>query len=790
MGSLTPGTAQDRTKRRIARAGCRSPFGWIAAAALCLSVCGNPLSAQSNLSIAVDVERVSDATSVTLTRDGAIVVAGQSNGSVTLWESRTGRLVTALRQYGEIRSVAVSPDGGSIAASSANGYVNVWSLSNIRSGALTGVRTLAALPSSALAFASGGKRIVCVGADGTTQLWDVRSGALLGSTGRLIAPGTAPLPAGSLNASDFVLRQEIDSPGDIRFGDVGSISQDRTYSLLRSGAGFSLRDFRTGARLQTFTGTGSGVTALAIAPDNSTVLSGTADGTLALWDRQTGVRLAAIGAHSGQIRSLLFAPRDNSILSIGADKTIRRWRMLPRFGSVVPLKPIYSAVVSNDGQDYLVWVPAGFYVGTPQAGMLARLTYAGQTMGLGQAFESLFQPYRFAAAVAGAAAAGPPVDLGGPAPSMRIVTPSLFDSQPLPPNFTITVAARDAGGGIGTVSVVLNGETATQEQSRGERFGNEWMFKFPATLDEGQNHIVVSATNSLGKLSSAEVSASVVSHGAVTSVPALYLMTVAIDKYRKPITELKSPVKSAEDFVRTISANSGSIYSGVTVLKVLKDDDALTRNDIAGALDAAARGKSRNDVFVLYLSGHGGVDEDGNYFYATAGYAPGLTPTDRAKFMLTRADILALWENVPCRKKLLLLDTCDAGSLLVDQQGSSRDPVANDPELLLLAEEKTLARVGGRMGNSFVGSSYYYTGRSEDSYALDDPDGSGHTAFATVLLNGILSGAEAWRGRVSLQDLEQYIERNLPDMPTLNTLYRQRVVVRGPARDYPFTERH
>ncbi len=156
--------------------------------------------------------------------------------------------------------------------------------------------------------------------------------------------------------------------------------------------------------------------------------------------------------------------------------------------------------------------------------------------------------------------------------------------------------------------------------------------------------------------------------------------------------------------------------------------------------------------------------------------------------MITGNDLLDLWNKVPCVYKILYLDTCDAGSFL--KEGTAgQSGVTNDPAVLSSTEQALLGRLGKSIGNTFVASSYYYTGRPIDSYAADGGDDSGLGAFASVAVRGIGSGAPAYGGKVTAWGLEGYIYGTLPTEPTLNTLYQQRAVTFGPWSDFPFLAR-
>lgn len=124
-----------------------------------------------------------------------------------------------------------------------------------------------------------------------------------------------------------------------------------------------LWDVSNGREIRTLKGHGEVVRSVAFSPDSHSVATGNSDGTLKLWDVVSGRELRTLSGHSEAVRSVAFSPDGRSLISGSDDKTVKLWdvsngreiRTLKGHGEAV------SAVVfSPDGKI----VASGSYDGT------------------------------------------------------------------------------------------------------------------------------------------------------------------------------------------------------------------------------------------------------------------------------------------------------------------------------------------------------------------------------------------------------------------------------------------
>jgi WD40 repeat protein len=125
---------------------------------------------------------------LTFTPDSRVVAAGGFDGTVHLWDVRTGQPFSApIQAYttGWTLSVRFDPQGKLLASGGEDGVIKLWDLT-------TGKQVGPALAGHTnrvtdLAFSSDGQTLVSSSADSTVRLWNVEDGS----------PAGAPLSSGS-----------------------------------------------------------------------------------------------------------------------------------------------------------------------------------------------------------------------------------------------------------------------------------------------------------------------------------------------------------------------------------------------------------------------------------------------------------------------------------------------------------------------------------------------------------------------------------------------------------------
>jgi WD40 repeat protein len=138
--------------------------------------------------------------------------------------------------------------------------------------------------------------------------------------------------------------------------------------------------------------------------------------------------------------------------------------------------------------------------------------------------------------------------------------------------------------------------------------------------------------------------------------PSLYLVTIGTSKYKTGKFDLGYPVKDAKDLTNIMTANDKGVYAEVKT-KSLFDSDVTIENvlDLKSFLNEA----SPNDVVIVFIAGHGVLDANFDYYFAT--YDMDFNnPKGRG---LPYEDLESIIDGIKAKRKILIMDTCHSGEI-------------------------------------------------------------------------------------------------------------------------------
>ena len=248
---------------------------------------------------------------------------------------------TTLRgRDGAVRSAAFDRSGKRVVAGADNGTTRIW---DARSGRV--LRTLRGHkgPVTSAAFSPDGRFVVTAGYDGSARIWDAATGparaVLRGHTEPVYAAAFSPRGDLIVTASyDGTARIWDTASGrpirvlDAKDGPVfgAAFSPDGKLVATANGYEGGVYLWRVGTgrvqlRLEASNGGVGNVEDVAFSSDGALIATAASDGSARLWDARNGRLRQTLTGHEGSVFSAAFSPDRSRVVTAGSDGTARLW---------------------------------------------------------------------------------------------------------------------------------------------------------------------------------------------------------------------------------------------------------------------------------------------------------------------------------------------------------------------------------------------------------------------------------------------------------------------------------
>ena len=537
-----------------------------------------------------------------------------------------------------------------------------------------------------------------------------------------------------------------------------------------------------------FAGHTAPVTAAAFSPDGQYILTGSNDQMARLWNLK-GEELQAFPGHPGPVWSVCFHPERPLVLT-GTEKMAKIWRR----GAQEEL----ASLIQIGAADWVVIAPSGLFDASPGAMRLLHYSvfYEAASEYLAIDVEQLKSRYY---------EPGLLQKLLGYSDE-RIRPVEGFEEVRLYPKVaaeiqqdTLIIRLQARNGGIGKVSIFINGKEVAEEANPLPRVPNpqrDSLIRFPLSGQrqyllrhpDSTNTISIRAYNEAGWLKSPahhleyQLSRARRSNAEGRSSawegklnPKLYAICIGTSDYTGEQLDLQYADQDATMMARALQSVGTALFTNGDSLEVhclstaAADSTGLEgtpvqwqfadKKNIEAAFRAVRQRAKAEDVLLVYLSGHGlarsGRDQT-QFYYLTQGVAREEDlndPATLAAYTLSSEELTRWINDVPALKQVLIVDACNSGQVVEDLTAGAKT--------LNSSQIRAFDRMKDRTGM------FVLSGSASDKVSYEASEyGQGLLTYA--LLQGML-GLATRKDRqgqdvVDVMELFQYARDEVPNL--------------------------
>ncbi len=588
-----------------------------------------------------DLEAVTNLVPPELSPDGTKVITSIQSKTIKLFDASTGKLLYQLTKdnYPGIAYAYFSPDGNKI--------ITGWKYydhqpdrkdTNMLVWGVTDKKPLFKIEAIDAKFSSDNTKII-TSSFNIPKVWNAKNGKYLFS----LTCDTCNQPSWGLFSPDS---KTIFTTS--WFDSVGSFWKSENGKYL-----YALKGKRNFISAQ-------------FSPDGKKIITMSSDGGSEIWETQTGSYLNALKGHTDVINYAEFSPDSRNILTTSRDNTSKIWD-----ASTGKLLYTFFAL---DSAEYFVWLPSGYYQGTPDAAK--RLHYVSKDLkaisfeqqdvkynrpdlvleAIGNPDTALINTYRHAyhKRIKKLGIDTSSFQEGYSVPDADFVNREDIAFEQKDESLSLHIKGIDSTYPLDRYNVWVNEVPVFGQRGISIRKNNSNNFHkiLAVNLSPGENRIETSVTNANGA-ESYRMPLIVNYTPAVNQKEKTYFIGIGIDKFADSAYNLSYSSKDIRDLSAKLKQKYGNDISM----------DTLFNENVTGSNIKALKQKllqtTVNDRVIISYSGHGLLSKSYDYYLST--YSVNFkTPEENG---LPYEEFENLLDSIPARKKLMLIDACHSGEV-------------------------------------------------------------------------------------------------------------------------------
>ncbi len=503
--------------------------------------------------------------------------------------------------------------------------------------------------------------------------------------------GIAFSPSGKklLTVTDFSLRlwntttwKEVASSDDDvhpnrwdpNCGGLGAVFADEDSAWLYGEWGYKRWDFATD-QVRLFPRAWKNARSVSIDPRRK-LAAYAGDHGIGIVDLETG-KSRAFREMEG-VRSVVLPSHEGLLVTVDGDGWVRV-RDQQTLEEICRMVTLSRFRISEDTSlrttaDWLVVTPEGLFDGSYNARqkVLFRIGDGLNVVPVDRFFQDFYYPGLLAAIWRGERPK-PDVVLGEELPPLLVIDSPQAGGDVEQNRLTLTVTAKDQGGGIKGPSLKHNGARLIGAVHSTERIEGGIRRTFAVELIQGENVLEVVSASADGSFES-EPARLTLRYSKPLPKSRLHVLVVGIENYAEPSLAMSFPVHDADRIAQVFAQRGGALYEDVQVVSL--QNEAATSAGILGAIASLAEQARPQDTVVVFLAGHGSL-VDQTFYFLPQDFRRGDDSLEDAirRKGLPAANLGDALAQVPALKRMIVFDTGQSGGALPVQK-SSRNPFA------------------------------------------------------------------------------------------------------------------
>ena len=734
--------------------------------------------------------------------DGKYIVTTSKDRTARVWETQSGKQLSLLEGHTSyVNAGRFSQDGKYVVTSSDDKTAKVWEWEREKCvGDLVGHSAWVVMAS----FSPDGKYVVTASWDNTARVWE--------RTGKPIAvlKGHADFINMALFSPDNKQVITVADDHEIKFWNINDNKAVRTihgHSDDVVSLGFSsngklfitsswdktakIWETATGKRLNTLIGHRGYVNAAEFSSNGKFVVTASRDNTAKIWDVVTGKLIHDLQGHTGEVNSAKFSHDDKFVVTASLDNTCKVWETNTG-------KLLYTFLIL-DNKEYFTWLNSekgiGYYSGKKEAIRflsfhIGKINYSFdqfdlqynrpdkvlEALGnkdtawislLRNAYQKRMQRLSISTVLTSGVLSFPIADFAN-----RDTIKYDYKAG----NLKLHIKGSDNSFQLDRFNVWVN--EVPEYGSKGFSIRDQYKRSVDTVISinllQGENRVETSVFN-------VNATESYRSPLFVNYTPAsplkdtLYYIGIGVNQHKNdPSRNLSFAAKDIRDLDSLFRKNNTTVVSKIFI------DSSSTKENIL-SVKKMLMNTGINDKVIIALSGHGVLHEQKDFYFGT--YDIDFNkPNERG---LKYEDLESLLDDIPARKKLLLIDACHSGEVdtsLVSIASETKETDTLPNTIKTKGDPNRRSRNAIGLDNSFELMKELFTDLSRGNgavvisaarglgYAEEDPTWN-NGAF-TICLKAAFSGnpdfpelkegADKNGDGVSINELKEYILTKVP----------------------------